>query len=388
LGSTSVTKSRSWLIKTLHTHWYYGFPVALLLVFAAFVQTYSGESSATAPSGQCSTADGSACPSSSVSSAHSPNGVSKPAALPDDGSEVAHPDRLPDQTEQLQALNPDHAWQRRVDRLAQVTQDRLFASRFHGPYAISVLDRLNEMVIGTNLKAYGVSSDEAPLRLGNPVLSAIPSSMPAYGYISSAFGLRRSPFTGRRVQHNGLDIAVNYGSPIYATADGIVTLAGDRYAMGRTVVINHGFGIVTRYGHNSQVLVRAGEYVQKGQKIALSGSTGRSTGAHLHYEVWVNGEVVDPTKFMFDVPAAALQPATSLAADSIREQQAPFSLGFAAGGEAAESIRNRDWLAELSRQRQGLIVTTLLILSFFAVFCAGIVMAAGRGLRHDYSLRP
>lgn len=335
---------------------------------------------------QCSAEDGSRCPSSTPSSARSKStGAGHAAPLPLESGLVAHPDRLPDQVEQLEALNPDHAWQRQVDRLTQMTQDRLFASRFHGPYAISVLDRLNEMVIGTNLKAYGVSTDEAPLRLGDPVLSAIPSSMPAYGYISSPFGPRRSPFTGRQVQHNGLDIAVNHGSPVYATADGIVTLAGNRYAMGRTVVINHGFGIVTRYGHNSQLLVKAGDFVQKGQRIALSGSTGRSTGAHLHYEVWVNGEVVDPTKFMFDVPSSALQPAPTLAGTSSRSG---LSLGFAVGGEFSESIRSRDWLAEITRQRQGQTVTTLFILALFSSVCAAIVIMAGRGSRHDYSVRP
>jgi murein DD-endopeptidase MepM/ murein hydrolase activator NlpD len=321
---------------------------------------------------------------SSVSAA---NTVSIAAPLPTDEADVSHPDRLPSEIEKLDATSPDSAWQKRRDRLTQESQDRLFANRLHGPYSIGVLDKLNEMVIGTSLQAYGVSTSEAPLRLGSPVLSAIPSSMPTYGYISSNFGYRRSPFTGKRVHHNGIDIAVNHGSPVFATADGIVTLAGNRFAMGKMVTIDHGFGIVTRYGHNSNVLVNAGDFVQKGEQIALSGNSGRSTGAHLHYEVWLNGEVVDPTEFMFDVPPAALNPTPNLvASDDTHDSRSPLRLGFAVGGESSEFHSSPDWVQTLNDSRRMQTVATLFILAIFASISALLVMAAGHQINRDYSV--
>lgn len=348
----------------------------MLFVASVYLAKDIGETSA---SPTCRVASGVACASAVVGQ---DNSVA-PLPLID---QVAHPDRLAEEVEKLDALDPDTAWERRVARLTLASQNRLFSSRFHGPYSLSVLDKLNEMVIGTNLQAYGVSSSEAPVRLGNPVLSAIPSSMPTYGYISSNFGMRRSPFSGRRVQHNGIDIAVNYGSPVYATADGIVTLAGSRSAMGRMVTINHGFGILTRYGHNSQVLVKAGDYVQKGHRIALSGSTGRSTGAHLHYEVWVNGEVVDPTKFMFDVPPSAMSPAAELVASN--ESPARFNLGFGVGGETGEFVVGHDLLSISISERKAQTVLTLLVLALFALGCAALVVLAGRHANRDFSSPP
>ncbi len=309
------------------------------------------------------------------------------APLPLTEADVSHPDRLPSEIEKLDASSPDTAWQKRRDRLTQESQDRLFSNRLHGPYSIGVLDKLNEMVIGTSLEAYGVSTTDAPLLLGSPVLSAIPSSMPTYGYISSNFGYRRSPFTGKRVHHNGIDIAVNHGSPVYSTADGVVTLAGNRYAMGKMVTIDHGFGIVTRYSHNSNVLVNAGDFVQKGQKIALSGSTGRSTGAHLHYEVWVNGEVVDPTKFMFDVPPSALTPTAQLVATNESQHgSTTFRLGFAIGGESGEFHSSPDWVTALNDSRRFQTVAALFILGLFAAVSAVLVLAAGYRIDRDYSV--
>ncbi len=310
--------------------------------------------------------------------------VSVAAPLPTSEADVSHPDRFPAEIEKLDGKSPDSAWQKRRDRLTQESQDRLFSNRLHGPYSIGVLDKLNEMVIGTSLQAYGVSTSDAPLRLGSPVLSAIPSSMPTYGYISSNFGYRRSPFTSKRVHHNGIDIAVNHGSPVYATADGIVTLAGSRFAMGKMVTIDHGFGIVTRYGHNSNVLVNAGDFVQKGEEIALSGSTGRSTGAHLHYEVWVNGEVVDPTKFMFDVPPSDLTPTAELVASN--DGSSVLRLGFAIGGESGEFHSSPDWMKTLNDNRRMQTVATLFILALFAAVSAGLVMAAGHQINRDYSV--
>lgn len=125
-----------------------------------------------------------------------------------------------------------------------------------------------------------------------------PSVLPVKGWISSEFGYRISPFTGRRAFHEGLDIAANYHSPVKATAKGIVIHAGYKAGYGNLVTIDHGFGYVTRYGHNSKILVDVGDRVEKGDEISKVGNTGRSTGPHCHYEVLVNGIPVNPSEFI------------------------------------------------------------------------------------------
>ncbi len=118
------------------------------------------------------------------------------------------------------------------------------------------------------------------------------------GWISSYYGVRVDPFTGLKAMHNGVDLAGKDGSNVIASAAGVVTWAGSRYGYGHLVEINHGNGYVTRYGHNSKILVQTGDEVEKGQPIALMGSSGRSTGPHVHYEVLKNGRVVDPIKYI------------------------------------------------------------------------------------------
>ena len=132
------------------------------------------------------------------------------------------------------------------------------------------------------------------------LLAATPSIRPLKGWISSRFGYRESPFTGRREFHRGLDIATHAGSPILAPADGLVTYAGPKGLMGNMVAIEHGFGMVTRYGHAQKLLKKKGERVKRGEVIALVGSTGRSTGPHLHYEVRLNGVAVNPMNYFFN----------------------------------------------------------------------------------------
>ncbi|UOD35733.1 peptidoglycan DD-metalloendopeptidase family protein [Deferribacteraceae bacterium V6Fe1] len=128
-----------------------------------------------------------------------------------------------------------------------------------------------------------------------------PSILPVNGWISSKFGYRISPFTGRRVFHEGIDIASMYGSDVKATANGLVIFAGYKPGYGNMVSIDHGFGFVTRYGHNSKLLVKVGDRVSKGDVIAKVGSSGKSTGPHCHYEVLVNGVPVNPLKFVADL---------------------------------------------------------------------------------------
>lgn len=127
----------------------------------------------------------------------------------------------------------------------------------------------------------------------------VPGGRPVMqGWISSYFGRRTDPFNGRTAYHKGVDFAGPAGSQVVAVAAGVVTYSRDRFGYGKTVEINHGNGYVTRYAHNQRTLVTPGDTVQKGQAIALMGSTGRSTGPHLHFEVLKDGRAIDPMRFV------------------------------------------------------------------------------------------
>ena len=128
--------------------------------------------------------------------------------------------------------------------------------------------------------------------------SHMPSIWPAKGVISSTFGARQDPVYGGGAFHEGLDIANDTGTTIVATAAGTVTYAAYAGGYGNLIEIDHGNGFITKYGHNSALLVQAGMTVKKGQSIALMGSTGKSTGSHVHYEVRVNGVATDPLLFL------------------------------------------------------------------------------------------
>lgn len=125
-----------------------------------------------------------------------------------------------------------------------------------------------------------------------------PTGMPVAGYISSYFGVRPDPFDGRSARHTGIDIAAPFGTAVHAVAEGMVTFAGVRNGYGNVVEIDHGNGYMTRYAHNSALEVHPGQHVQVGQVIAKAGSTGRSTGSHVHFEVWYDGRVVNPLAFV------------------------------------------------------------------------------------------
>ena len=132
------------------------------------------------------------------------------------------------------------------------------------------------------------------------LLASVPATWPARGWVTSDFGQRLDPYTADRVMHTGLDIAAEHGKPVYAPSDGIVVFAGPEGGYGNVIVIDHGYGIKSRYGHLAQMLVKAGERVKRGQQVASIGNTGRSTGPHLHYEVRVNGVPQNPRKFILD----------------------------------------------------------------------------------------
>lgn len=119
-----------------------------------------------------------------------------------------------------------------------------------------------------------------------------------WGWMSSGFGKRVDPFTGKMAWHAGVDFAGKAGSEVVAVASGVVTYAGKRSGYGEMVEINHGDGYVTRYGHHSKLLVKVGDVVKKGQPIGMMGSSGRSTGPHVHFEVLKDGKPVDPTRYV------------------------------------------------------------------------------------------
>jgi murein DD-endopeptidase MepM/ murein hydrolase activator NlpD len=125
-----------------------------------------------------------------------------------------------------------------------------------------------------------------------------PTGMPVDGYISSYFGGRPDPFSGHAAYHSGLDISTPTGTPVRAVAEGMVTFAGIRSGYGDVIEIDHGNGYMTRYAHNSTLVVRPGQRVHVGDEIAKAGSTGRSTGSHVHFEVWYKGNVVNPLAYV------------------------------------------------------------------------------------------
>ncbi len=119
------------------------------------------------------------------------------------------------------------------------------------------------------------------------------------GWLSSYYGMRKDPFTGKPAMHKGIDFAGKEGGDVIATGAGVVSWSAERYGYGNLIEIDHGTGFKTRYGHNKALLVKVGDVVTKGQVIAKMGNTGRSTGAHVHYEILRNGKQIDPSKYVY-----------------------------------------------------------------------------------------
>jgi murein DD-endopeptidase MepM/ murein hydrolase activator NlpD len=134
----------------------------------------------------------------------------------------------------------------------------------------------------------------------NQLAAATPSIWPTHGWLSSTAGNRTDPFTGEKDFHPGLDISADKGDAVYATADGTVVNASAAGNYGNLVILDHGFGIETRYGHLSAFKVKQGQAVKRGDLIGLVGSTGRATGAHLHYEVRANGRILNPLQLLLN----------------------------------------------------------------------------------------
>lgn len=131
------------------------------------------------------------------------------------------------------------------------------------------------------------------------ITSGIPQGRPiAGGWLSSSYGYRIDPFNGKKTFHSGIDFAAKEGTNVLAVADGIVSFIGQRNGYGELIELDHGNGYVTRYAHNEEIIVKTGDRIKKGEAIALMGSTGRSTGPHVHFEVLREGTKIDPYKFV------------------------------------------------------------------------------------------
>ena len=153
----------------------------------------------------------------------------------------------------------------------------------------SVLSNEQKMMTGMSKIIQGRLLDEEVKPSGKPV---------AQGYVSSSYGYRRDPFNGRSRMHRGIDFAAKTGTPIYSVAVGVISFVGRKGGYGNAVEVDHGNGLVSRYGHLSKFKIEIGALVKKGDLIALAGSTGRSTGPHLHLEILKNGTQIDPSKYL------------------------------------------------------------------------------------------
>ena len=166
-------------------------------------------------------------------------------------------------------------------------------------YATLVI-RIDEAVKDSALKEQSVIELWEILSDRQSLLSATPYIKPARGPIGSRFGYRIDPINGKQKMHAGVDIVASPGTPVRAPADGVVSFAGWDEQFGKLVSIDHGYGVLTRYAHNSQIYVQVGQKVSKFDVISATGNTGRSTGPHLHYEVRVNGIPVNPMNYILD----------------------------------------------------------------------------------------
>jgi murein DD-endopeptidase MepM/ murein hydrolase activator NlpD len=201
------------------------------------------------------------------------------------------------------ALDP--ALKSAMDKLPAIVKARAMGGGGTGGAAAAMLPGLNSPEDTFGLLRDILQGLESRLRSvhsgidkRNALAAATPSIWPAAGWLTSAMGSRGDPFTGAPDYHPGLDISADRGSPVHATADGTVTYAGIYGAYGNLVMIDHGFGLESRYGHLSRVDVASGDKVTRGDRIGAVGATGRATGPHLHYEVRVNDRLLNPLQFL------------------------------------------------------------------------------------------
>jgi len=182
---------------------------------------------------------------------------------------------------------------------AAMSSSALFAPSFSAPE--DTFGMLRDLLKGLERYLNLVKKD---VEYRESLAAATPTIWPTRGWLSGGYGMRADPFTGAPDFHPGLDISADKGSPVYATADGTVSSSSWTGDYGNLIVLQHRFGIATRYGHLSKFLVKPGQRVGRGDLIAYVGATGRATGAHLHYEVIVNGRLLNPLRLLFTKPGA------------------------------------------------------------------------------------
>src|SRR5947207_10439488 len=209
------------------------------------------------------------------------------------------------------ALPPDQA--RAMRKLPVVVRSRAAGGSVQPNAAVS---ELAKAALSTPEDTFGVlrdllhglenrlSSVRRDVERRQALASATPSIWPAHGWLTGTFGGRSDPFTGEPGFHQGLDISTEKGSPVFATADGSVESAAYSGDYGNLIVLKHAFGLTTRYGHLSSYAVKPGHQVKRGDVIGYGGSAGRSTGAHLHYEILVNRKLINPLQLLTQPPQA------------------------------------------------------------------------------------
>jgi murein DD-endopeptidase MepM/ murein hydrolase activator NlpD len=209
-------------------------------------------------------------------------GVDSPEPEPRlDGSGVSAPTVAP----------PPDAPSQRQSRIEVGSDEPLLAALQRGA------EQLGELAISQERSLAEVAGQ---LESKRAHLAATPAIWPTKGWLTSRFGTRVSPFTNQRQFHAGIDIAGERGTDVFAPAQGKVVFSGNRGPLGKSIIIDHGYGVRTQYGHSDDLYVKTGERVQRGQRIAALGNSGRSTGPHLHYVVEVKGKAVNPLDYIFD----------------------------------------------------------------------------------------
>jgi len=197
----------------------------------------------------------------------------------------------------------DPATKAAIERLPALIRARAAGGGFAAPSQVATPAAPPENTIGIlrdllGTLESGLNSVKSRVENQQALVRANPTSWPVLGWLSSSYGPRKDPFTGQPDFHPGLDISAGQGTPVKATADGTVESAAYNGNYGNSIVITHGFGIATRFGHLSQYAVRAGQKVKRGEIIGYVGATGRATSPHLHYEILLNGQPSNPLRLL------------------------------------------------------------------------------------------
>jgi murein DD-endopeptidase MepM/ murein hydrolase activator NlpD len=202
-----------------------------------------------------------------------------------------------DQLGERAAVDPNAS--RAMDRLPAIVKSRAMGGASRAALSPMLGSASTDTALGVLSELLGVigsrlDSVRDGVERRHALAAATPSVWPVAGWLSSTYGTRKDPFTKNSDFHPGLDISADFGQPVLATGAATVATAGPNGAYGNMVTLDHGFGIMTKYGHMSRIGVMGGQRVKRGDVIGYVGSTGRSTGSHLHYEIWMNGRLTNP----------------------------------------------------------------------------------------------